>query len=326
VKGTVRFLLVTTLSLFVFGCATSVPIQVTRPAELDLGKAGSISVLPFGLSSEDNARNMTLSEIILARWLGVLGRVDKNEAAIAKEIEVGITSGLLEAEFMDVVPSSRVQTFLENPRGDPPVDVYLTGEITSFSNEVSIREGRRVVNKVETTVTEYTRSVQMEVLYQVIDARTNAVVAYKTKDFNRSTLPQVDPDRVDSAESVMSSEIERFVQQILRELQPYEVTRYLTLAADETKDPAMEAADRLVKDGFIQRAVEEYGAIYARKNNFAAGYNEALLMQALGDLEGSLVKMKALADAFADRRALAAARDIEQEIASAERLSEQTSQ
>jgi hypothetical protein len=317
------FLITVTLLLFL-SCATTVPINVVRPAELDLQGAKSVSVLPIGLSQEGNAEGLNVSEVLLARIFGVLELPNKDEQAIARRITSGISRGLLDAQFMRVVPSDQVTGYLQNPSGTPPVDVYFTGQILRFYNEIESELVERESKGVTREVFEYRRVVEVDLTYQIIDARTRAIIAYKDKNFERTSFPKLDPDDLDSPLEVLESEIEQFIKQVLRELQPYEETRYLRLEKDDTKDPAMEVADSLVKDGFIQRAYDQYIKIYETTGNFAAGYNAALLVQALGDLEEARRQMSALADATLDSRALRALSDIEREIESSKRLQEQT--
>ena len=322
IKGIIG--LIIGIALIMSSCATGVSVRVMRPAELDLGHAQSISVLPFGLTTDEATRGLSPSEIYLARFLGYANSPNRDEQNIARRLADGITQGLVNANFMQVVPVEQVINYLRSPNGQPPVDVYLSGSFTQFNTIVDSVEVIRKINNVDTKVRVYFRKVEFNVDYQVVDARTNRIIAMKSKYTSRQSNQYDSYAAVRAVIDVIQSELASMTQDILRSLQPYEVTLFLTMVADETKDPAMAEADEIVKDGQLQPALDKFKQIYAATGNFAAGYNAAILTQAAGRLQEALEMMQALATATGDRRASGAAVAIQTEIDNANRVQQQT--
>lgn len=309
--------------LVLAGCATTLRVNLWRPAELNLGNAKTISVLPFGLSTDLPAFGGDQRAMLVARFLGFLGSPNSEERMIAQKLSTDLNYGLLQAGFMTVVPAEQVSRFLEGQLASPPVDVYLTGMFTHFYDRIEAKTEKRKINNVEQNVIVYYRVLEFNLTYQVIDARTNTIIAYKERSFRNESATMLEYQRVPATRTLLEPDFSRMVSEILRSLQPYEETKYLSLANDKTKDPAMKAADDLAKAGRIDEAMARFQQIWTTTGNFAAGYNVAILLQAGGRLEEALALMQAVYLQTGERRAQSAIDDIKREMTAAARLQAQ---
>src|SRR5574344_956060 len=113
-------------------CATSVPVTVTRPAELDLHGAKTVSVLPFQISDDKDLQHTNSSFVNVLLALDYLLRDDdKNEVECANYLSTQLTSKLSESTYLTLVDADVVKTALTKGK-KAPVDVYLTGKISNF--------------------------------------------------------------------------------------------------------------------------------------------------------------------------------------------------
>ncbi len=322
----IRVLVISYVSVFFAGCATSVPVTLTRPAELDLHGAKTIAVLPFQNSMQpdfnQNGAGTTIVINIKGFFNGMKG-ADPDEIATANYLTSELMQRLSNSDHIQLINSSVVHRALEDS-STVPVDVYLTGKIMHFDSRIDKRVA--TVEKDDKTyfVDYFSRNVSVSIMYQIIDAKTNHVIAYKTKKIDRRSGDIKDDKLLESAYSIIKPALNSLVRQIMKQLQPYEEVKYISLLSDKTKNPDMKAADELVKNGLISQGRERFMTIYKSINDFTAGYNAAKLLQAEGNLEDSETLMTELVTKFGDKRAVKALNDIEYEIIQAEKLKKQT--
>lgn len=327
-KKLFSFLSLPLLLVLIAGCSTTVPVTVTRPAELDLHGAKSISVLPFRISTakEDTGNNNGGTTIIIdIRHFFDLGPSDNpEEIKSANYLTDQLAQNLANSQYVQLVNSSSVQAALKN--GTPiPADVYLTGKFNSFdSNIETTRNTETDSDGNKYTVYNYQKSVRISVTYQIIDAKTNQVIAYKSADLRSSSLGMKDSYKLPRDFDIISSQLNQLSNKILRELQPYEERVYIALKSDKTKDPDMKIADEMTKKGLIAQSEAKFLSIYKEKNSFVAGYNAAKLMQAQGKLHDAKDLMETLVNTFGEKDAMTALKNIDFEIAQAEKLKKQT--
>ena len=72
------------------------------------------------------------------------------------------------------------------------------------------------------------------------------------------------------------------VAQIAKEIQPYSVSKSLTLL-EVKKDDDMEYAAKLAEKGYYDESYNKYVEIYNARNYFEAYYNAAIILEAKGD-------------------------------------------
>lgn len=309
-------LLVALSSFFILSCATTIPTVVQRPAQLDLGGAKSISVLPFQTSSYGD--NNSISILGLFRIV-LNAREEDDKHQITSYITSELTEELLDSDFLSIVSSRKVQSALEY-NTPIPCDVYLTGYISRYDDDIDAfwdEDEERYY---------YRRSIDFTLVYEIIDAKSNYVISRKSKGFSRNSETEYNKRDLPNAFRLVRNDLDEFVSQLMKQLQPYSVTKYLSLIDDKDKMPEMKVAKNLAKDGNIQIAQEMYKTIYETKGSFEAGYNAAVLLQAQGRLEEAEELMSKLYYSTGERKAFSGLNDIKSEIQSANKLQKQLNQ
>ena len=173
------------------------------------------------------------------------------------------------------------------------------------------------------------REVTFNFRYQIVDSATDKVIAYNEYRCNTSSSKYNSKYSLPSAYSLLESNINAAARKILKELQPYKVTKSIQLLEHKTKDKAlkerMKAADKLADDYQLAEASKEFQRIYEEEGIIEAGYNAAILQEALGNLSDAERMMTALYNSNPDPRVYKGLTDIRYEINQAKRLKKQLS-
>ena len=309
-------LLIVVAAICLCSCATQVKVVVDRPAELNMNGANSIAILPIQANEPEKTETIN--------FLGFFTILRKSSTPSTREqladyLTNSLTSKLLSTSYYTVVDSAMVEGALK-AGNKPPVDVYLTGSINQFNTKVT---SEVVENDDGTTTVYYKRTADVSVNYRIIDATTGAIVAMRKADYSRTSSSDTDEYKLPSAYDLLTGELDRLASKIMKEVQPYQETMYLSLLKDKTKDPDFAEADQYAKNGAIELSYEKFQAIYDKTGYYEAGYNAAILLQALGKLEDARDAMKALVAKTGDKKAISALAAINREIASAEKFKQQ---
>lgn len=339
---------VVVMSLSFVSCATSVKVDVVRPAELDLNGANSIAILPFRPSlyhgHYEPRRGHRLS--ILDFFFG-FNDVNPEEQHAISLLKAEIEEGLMGSKYLKLISSSAVESAIRNSK-DVPADVYLTGEVIDFSvmdkkienqRKVTVdhskdrdfddgteREAESAKEEAYVIEVEFKRYVTMEFRYQIVDSKTNEIISFKTVEISDNSFAEKNPRELPSPYSIIKDEIQYSARKILKEIQPYTVTKYLELMSYSSKNIDMKYADELADRGYVQEAFEKFREIYDNQMIYEAGYNAAMLLEALGQLEEAEALMEEVskkADSKVAKRALKSLYDIRNEIKQAAKLDKQ---
>ena len=309
-------LLIVAAAICLCSCATQVKVVVDRPAELNMNGANSIAILPIQANEPEKTETIN--------FLGFFSITRKTSTPSTREqladyLTNSLTTKLLSTSYYQVVDSSMVEGALK-AGNKPPVDVYLTGSINQFNTKVS---SEAVENDDGTTTIYYKRSADISVNYRIIDATTGAIVAMRKADYSRTSSSDTDEYKLPSAYDLLTRELDGLASKIMKEVQPYQETMYLSLLKDKTKDPEFAEADQYAKNGAIQLSYDKFQVIYDKTGYYEAGYNAAILLQALGRLEDARDAMQALVAKTGDKKAISALAAINREISSAEKFKKQ---
>jgi curli biogenesis system outer membrane secretion channel CsgG len=290
--------------LLLFGCATAIPIKVTKAAEINLRGAKTLAVLPISFPSQVASVGLSPYQAALLRLWFYDARENQVEKHVAQYAENIFTTALLDTQYFTVLRSEDLKNTVAAGDANAKInaDVVITGALTSLNSQVSMKTytnkdtGKRTYS--------WENRIALEVRFDVIQTATSELIAVKTFS-GTATRTANTPDAAEaSTEEAAKAIIKGWAEPIKRALAPYVVTEARFLADDELKDPRMEQAKKLVQDQFYQKAFEMYTKIYADSKNFAGGFNAAIMKEVLGDLEGAIADMSALADASTNPRAL----------------------
>lgn len=295
---TTKIVLIYCLWIFTFfSCASSVKIRVQKPAEYDLQGAKTISVLPFATS-------------------GVFWGQGKDK--IAKYISYSIQNELIESGFFSVIDSKSVYSALKNNQ-PVPCDVYIKGEVFTYFDDIRTS----VVEDAENKQIEFVRHVSFLVSYSVINGKTQEIIGADQERFSFTSSKEAEIRDLPSALSLAQWELDFFVSNFLKKLEPYTETRKVFLLKDKTKNLDMEQASEFVKEGMLSNALEKYLKVYNELGLFEAGYNAARIMEAQGNYIEAEKLMLEIYNKTGEKKAKTAIKEIQREIIDAQILKEQ---
>lgn len=261
------FSLVMIIVLVTAGCATSIPVVLTKPASVNLMGARSLGVLSFSLPPETTD---------LTRIVAAYG-------------DLQILKALEGAQYFTIQPSGVTPEILIQP-----VVVALSSNVFDLSGTDSSSGSSYML---------YENLVTVKVRYDVILTQGNTTVLSRTLTDQRQ-LSGSQEQAVVPTERVMKELLLKQIQTFLKLVAPYTVNDLLTLASDELKDPRMVECRILAVNGEYVKALALYTLVYTDSKNFAAGFNGALMKQVLGDLEGAVKDMDDLSKTTSNPQAI----------------------
>ena len=315
-------------------CATTVNVKLTRPAHLDLNGARTIAILPIKPCAYYKEYNTSLGmEILINSFYQIFDIRDPDEQLAIDSLRTQIERGLLDSPYIKLVSSDAVENAKRKGYLNP-ADVYLTGEVTYFDVSDSKSEERKLVKaakgdqKAEYEIVRYwKRTAYFNFKYQVVDSSTDKVISFDEIRMEETSSRYESKSSLPGTYSLLESDIRYAAKRILQELQPYVVTKSIKLLEVKTKDKElkarMKAADELAENNQINTASAEFQKIYEETGIVEAGYNAAILQEALGNLSIAETMMEKVYLQNPDSRVAKGLSDIRNEINMANRLNNQ---
>jgi curli biogenesis system outer membrane secretion channel CsgG len=310
-------LLFALLSLAVLtACSTMVPVEVMKPAQINMGNMKTIAILNFGypeLGWGDPTVDVLIRNMI-GRYLGRSFNRNSVQEQAARYATDRLISLLADTNYFTIMDPSNVEGAIirANKLTLSPTelgavlgaDAILAGSISYLNTNVDTDRYQTKDSRGNVKfVTTYKKTAEMRVTYRILDAKTGRVVAVRqlqgdTMD-NASEYDQLPEDR-----AMYQRIADDILADVPHQLVPYKVTEYRALMADETKDEEMKKLDELTKKKFYKDALDGYLAIWKNKQNPAAGYNAAIMREITGDVDGAIALMSEVADATKNEKAL----------------------
>jgi hypothetical protein len=316
------FLILSLLGLL-FSCSTSIPVIVTKPAEINMSANRVIAVLDFRYPVKDK----TLSGKDLLQWaISKLTGLDlPKELSVEQKVANHTTSQvivtLLNTGYFQLVSPQEVAQAMQGgiSSSTTAVDIGKAVKAQAIVNgQLYLLEAKdqRWTDKQTTTdastgeeqtveVPMIRRSVWVGMSYQVVNTATGNVVASRAFESQASTDREYDNRRnLPDVEDMYTEIIDTFMPMMAKQLAPYQVREHRSLMRDKTKDPRMEQADELVKGKIYDSALEIFLSVWRQNGNVAAGFNAAILYEVTGQLDMAIDLMKNVVDATADSKAM----------------------
>lgn len=316
---TVILVLVVLLS----SCATSIRATIERPAELDLNGADTMAVLPFQV--EDNSMGGFQTVLVFGNVTNFFNQLNNSQNGstdaayyLTRQLEQGIAG----SKYVELVYSDAVKGAL-NAGKQAPCDVYMAGYISKYDNEIKEIKHTVKIDGQNVKVPYYHREVSFVLTYQIVDSETNRVISSKSGEVRANSDELENPEELPDPMRTLKPALDQAVSAIMKQIQPYTETKYISLLKDKTKDPDMKTADKYVKNGLFDAGRELYLNIYQTRGYFEAGYNAAIILEAQGKYQEAYDEMMELVRKFGDKRAISALNDIQYEIDSRKTLQEQ---
>jgi TolA-binding protein len=146
-------------------------------------------------------------------------------------------------------------------------------------------------------VTVYYRAVKVDINYKIARLTDDSLIGQGTKSATSPRSTSENQSNLTPASELEAGAIKKPLGELAAEMVPTQRSITLTLAKESENKAAkkeMNAALKLVKAKDYKGAAAAYGKIYAQYNNFAAGYNQALLVEASDGTEAAVGLMEAL--------------------------------
>lgn len=328
----ILFSILILFTILLSSCATTLNIQVTRPAKLNLKGAKTIGVLPFD-ESDKNPFNYFFDgdKDIIENYFNYYGEISRVEQNIISYIHENLERGLMNSPYISLVNYRELKNALKYGSKNP-ADVFIGGDVVSFKivdRQSKVKHKIPSDELVDPNKPEYyyeyyySREVELIFNYDIVDGETRRIIAHDTKKINETSGSYSKMKELPSAFSMISYEIDSFISELMHNIQPYTVTKSITLLEDKTDNQRMKHADELAKDRYYKESYSEYIKIYMHTKQFEAGYNAAMLLMAIGELRSADALMNEVYKNHGDKRALDAIYDIRNEIKQAELLDNQ---
>ena len=162
------------------------------------------------------------------------------------------------------------------------------------------REDPITGQSVEIPLTWVTRRAELGLKYYVVNTETGVIIATRSFESSSESREEKENSRSLPEPLEMYREIvDSFMPEVARQLAPYRVEE--TRRLKKGKNPQMKLADRYVKGGIYDRALEIYLDLWKRSQDGAAGYNAAILHEVTGDLDAGISLMKQVVDVHPER-------------------------
>lgn len=292
--------------LFLANCATAIPVELTRPAELDLAGSATITVLPFGFPSQMDPGDQDRYALALARLWFTGQDENPREKLFASRTEGALVDALLATGFFQVLKPGQLRDSLASgdtggARQKLAADAVITGKLSRLE-QVDADESF-TDKKTGRLIEQYRTTLRVRIDYEVLLGSSGTLVASRNYTSERSGSYYRWSDKERTVRNLEDEALREFAGQVRKEVAPYKVVEYRYLESDSTKDPAMDQALKLVEQKDYRQALELYAGIYGKSGNPAAGFNAAIMKEVLGDSAGALADMETLARVQAWKKA-----------------------
>lgn len=287
------FSLVIFLILFV-SCSTTISTYVERPAELDLGGAKKVAVIPFEVSTYgqhigDFSRwreARSLHELILSAFEEKTDS-SKNLKNIANMLTNDFAKLLMNSKEFELVSKDNVINAIKH-EVKIPSDICLTGEIIDYKVEMVSKDSNRTITSKEGTseieyYKEYAKKIKMIIRYEFISTESGYPVYSENYPIEASSYFYERKREIPGDFSIVESELYKFENSVLRKILPH--TELIKFDLLKSKDAEMKAAEKLAENNELNLSLERYSDIYERTESFEAGYNAAEIMLVKGNLQ-----------------------------------------
>ncbi len=304
-----------------YGCATSIPVQAIKPAELDLRGIKTIAVLPFAYPTQGRDPDLDPYQAALeSLWLQDSEDQDPASRDLARAAERIFIQTVEDTGLFRVISPEELSATLDpsSPAAGIDADAVVVGNISL----VSIVNDYPYKGASGKTIHSYTNAVFVGLSFEIYRGDSDRIAA--SREIRDSITFKKLPDKQavsDTTQKATEDIVSAWPESIRRAFAPHSMPeeRYL---ADGGKDSDMEKAMLLVQEGSYRGALDLYTANFRKTGLFAAGYNAAIMKELLGDIDGAIADMDELARSFPKSKAASEAFRMRASLAAGENTDE----
>jgi curli biogenesis system outer membrane secretion channel CsgG len=309
---------------FLVGCATTIEMDVTRPAEVNMAGAKKVAVMDFGVPPENNGV-LTYEELWAHAMARALNIQTMRPSILAERIAQYTTGRMVDTlagtNYFEVVNPGEVSRAVIDSgyRNPDPIMIgqlvgaqaIIVGDITTLASQTDqFFKAETIKDPVsgaesQVNVPWVKRTLTLRLTYRAVNTTTGAIMATKSmKSTNENEARFNDRGSMGPEEEAFRGMVGRMLRKIAKQIAPYQETISRTLMNDETHNSEMKKAEEFVKNRFYDNALRIYVDAWKGSKNPAAGVNAGIMYEVLGDLDSALATVKEVADATAKKEAM----------------------
>ncbi len=314
------------------GCRTTVAFDVVIPAEVNMSSYRTVGVFDFTeyeLSRFTSGGYIEFDFFFNGYYRPIEDRLLSSE--VARYMTQEMVRTLDRTGYFTIIPPGQLRSYLMNQAAFQfdaerlhrafGLEAMIIGTIEDMDTREFVQE--RVESTVNTDTGERERILRsyfiqetyLQISYSVVSAEDGRILATKRLDGRKrqetpiprtSEMPTGWSERDFRAPSVLPLYrriIEDFTPEIRDQLAPRTVREVRRLQKDTSGDFRAERADELVKEGIYREAIRLFQGIWYEQGDFSAGYNAAVLYEALGELDQAVSLMRDVASVTGERLA-----------------------
>ncbi|MGE4583779.1 MAG: type IV pilus biogenesis/stability protein PilW [Sphaerochaeta sp.] len=329
-KHMLRFVLVAMMVFLLTSCATTVTVRHLVPAQVDLSGQRSLAVastdafrFPYGRPLSPWISGLQETDFTLSSGY---------DTRLATQVSESATSLIREAVdntgYFTVLPpkvTDAYQTLSKTGEDvfqlllDKGMKALLTSEISYMDVDESIvgrdvrqfvTEGGKTYEKVTSREYYLVQKATLTLTYSLYDLASKHILISQsfTDKQERETKVGIRTYTSDGYQDqrlyssgyapsflpLFQTILDRFSSTISRQLAPYYETKHLVLMPNKPKLEIAKDAYTWAERGEYERAYDRFASIYQSSHQLSAGYNAALMLEALGRLPEAVDLMNAL--------------------------------
>lgn len=306
------------------GCATTVSVRHLIPAETDMSAYRNLAVAstePFSFGFFNRPSSIVpdysgKSGLTVASGFGTF-----TELSIARYATTRLVQSLDRADYFTLLPPSQTDTIMKGKNLGFTISEMLmrNGVEALFTSSIDYLDVDEYIYAVEKNlliskdpvtgnpinppvsqkviVYYLMQKVSLTYSYEIVDARTGKVIVSRTlhdsqeRSFDLTGKPAkgyVAPSLEPMIEEMLQDLIDPVVQQIA----PRWETTTLSLMKNEPERKNVAFAWEEVRRGNLAIALEAFKKEWNRSGHIPSGYNAALIMEAMGNLEQAIDLME----------------------------------
>jgi hypothetical protein len=267
------------LAAFMLGagaCTTSIPIQVIKLPNIDTSGIKRLAVMSFAIQPAGDGTSRQIGQMLTIKTRQIVQNTGGFTMVDESEVERKRRAGESVSESVDGI---------------------FIGEITEFSSKDTAQYYK--ATDYREAYTEYIREVTLSITYRIVRARDGSIAGSINKSGSRSSRSSVSSGDLTSPLALAQGIVDGMLATLYQDIVPWQRTEWRALLEETSKDKEvkrrMKAAKDLARGGNYKTAQREYEVLYRETGSFAAGYNEAVLVEIAGDLPGAIERMRLLA-------------------------------
>lgn len=308
------------LTLVVFiSCSTSVSVSYLKPAKYDLTQYKNLAIASMKVVDvppfPDSFVAVRYDSFEDRLFTGYDNRI---AYTIADEFSESLYLDLYKTSFFDLVKPAVTDIYLDNLKygvnslnklRNIGVQALLVSQIDYFDyQEYPIIGDYKLIENPEyasdPTKPQYIESPERDVKimqqanvkysYKVVDIYNGEIIASSSfsKTINNEVTYTEDLISLPSMKPLYEKALLEGQKQIVKDLSPQYITTTITLEKDKNGDVYFNTAMEAAKKGSLRVAYDNFNKSWLENRSYSSGYNSALVLEALGDRDKAIARMR----------------------------------